>query len=109
KLHGTGLASTPRRAGLVSAISGLLIFVETNVSLLASGVLGRPLFDRLKVSRERLAYIIDSTCAPISVLILFNGWGAYIAGLMASNGVENEFKVLFQTLMLNFYPLITLV
>lgn len=109
RLHSTGLASTPRRAGLVSAFSGVLIFVETNVSLLASGVLGRPLFDRLKVSRERLAYIIDSTCAPISVLILFNGWGAYIAGLMANNGVEDEFNVLFQTVALNFYPLITLV
>lgn len=105
RLHSTGLASTPRRAGLVSAISGVLIFVETNVSLLASGILGRPLFDRLKVSRERLAYIIDSTCAPISVLILFNGWGAYVAGLMANNGVEDEFSVLFQTVIFNFYPL----
>ena len=108
KLHSSGLASTPRRAGLVSAISGVLIFVETNVSLLASGVLGRPLFDRLKVSRARLAYIIDSTCSPISVLILLNGWGAYIATLMANNGVENEFSVLFQTIMLNFYPLLTI-
>lgn len=108
RLHNTGLASTPRRAGLVCAISGVLIFVETNVSLLASGILGRPLFDRLKVSRERLAYIIDSTCAPISVLILFNGWGAYVAGLMANNGVENEFSVLFQTVIFNFYPLITI-
>lgn len=108
KLHSTGLASTPRRAGLVSAISGVVLFVETNVSLLASGVLGRPLFDRLKVSRERLAFIIDSTCAPISVLILFNGWGAYIAGLLGNNGVDNAFTVLFKSVALNFYPLITL-
>lgn len=107
RLLSTGLASTPRRAGLVTAMAGVLIFIETNVSLLASGILGRPLFDRLKISRERLAYIIDSTCAPISVLILFNGWGAYVAGLMANNGVENEFGVLFQTVALNFYPLIT--
>ncbi|MBR9836238.1 MAG: sodium:proton antiporter, partial [Alphaproteobacteria bacterium] len=107
KLHATGLASTPRRAGLVTAISGVLIFVETNVSLLASGVLGRPLFDRLKVSRARLAYIIDSTCAPISVLILFNGWGGYIAGLMEANGVEAPFTVLFQTIGLNFYAVLT--
>jgi tetracycline resistance efflux pump len=107
KLHSIGLASTPRRAGFVSAISGVLIFVETNVSLLASGVLGRPLFDRLKVSRARLAYIIDSTCSPISVLILFNGWGAYVATLMASNGVDQEFSVLFKTILFNFYPLLT--
>lgn len=108
KLHNAGLASTPRRAGLISALSGVVIFIETNVSLLASGILGRPLFDRLQLSRERLAYIIDSTCAPISVLILFNGWGAYIAGLMANNGVENAFTVLFQTVALNFYALLTI-
>ncbi len=109
KLHRSGLASSPRRAGLISAISGVLIFVETNVSLLASGVLGRPLFDRLNVSRERLAYIIDSTCAPVSVLILLNGWGAYVAGLMANNGVSDEFGVLFQTIALNFYAWLALV
>lgn len=107
RLHSGGLASTPRRAGLVTAIAGVLIFVETNVSLLASGVLGRPLFDRLKLSRARLAYIIDSTCAPISVLILLNGWGAYIAVLMDENGVADEFTVLFQTIALNFYALLT--
>jgi len=103
RLHSSGYAATPRRAGLISAFSGVLIFVETNVSLLASGVLGRPLFDRLRLSRERLAYIIDSTCAPVSVLILFNGWGAYVAGLLANNGVSDEFGVLFNTIALNFY------
>lgn len=109
RLYNTGLASTPRRAGIISALSGVLIFVETNVSLLASGVLGRPLFDRLNVSRARLAYIIDSTCAPISVLILLNGWGAYVAGLMANEGVENAFSVLFQTIGFNFYPILTVI
>jgi len=108
KLYRSGLASTPRRAGLISAVSGLIIFVETNVSLLASGVLGRPLFDRLQLSRARLAYIIDSTCAPVSVLVLLNGWGAYIAGLLASQGVESPFSTMFQTIGLNFYPLLTL-
>ncbi len=103
RLHRSGYAATPRRAGLISALSGVIIFVETNVSLLASGVLGRPLFDHLRLSRERLAYIIDSTCAPVSVLILFNGWGAYVAGLLAGNGVSDEFGVLFNTIALNFY------
>lgn len=107
-LHGKNLASTPRRAGVVTALAGIVLFIETNVSLLASGILGRPLFDRLQLSRERLAFIIDSTCAPVSVLILFNGWGAYIAGLMASNGVDNAFDVLFQTIGFNFYPLLIL-
>ncbi|MEO0549296.1 MAG: Na+/H+ antiporter NhaC family protein [Pseudomonadota bacterium] len=108
RLHSTGLASTPRRAGLVTALSGVIIFVETNVSLLATGVLGRPLFDRLKVSRARLAYIIDSTCSPICVLVLLNGWGAYLLSLMMANGVESPVPVLFQTIALNFYALLTI-
>ena len=108
-LHRRNFASTPRRAGIITALAGVVLFIETNVSLLASGILGRPLFDRLQLSRARLAYVIDSTCAPVSVLILFNGWGAYVAGLMASNGVDNAFEVLFQTVMLNFYALLAVV
>ena len=108
RLQNSGFASTPRRAGLVTAICGVLIFVETNISLLTTGILGRPLFDKLKVSRERLAYIIDSTCSPISILILFNGWGAYLLGLLNENGVEGATGVLMATIALNFYARITI-
>ncbi|MEO1660265.1 MAG: Na+/H+ antiporter NhaC family protein [Pseudomonadota bacterium] len=103
RLQSSGFASTPRRASLVTAICGVLIFVETNISLLTTGILGRPLFDKLKMSRERLAFIIDSTCAPISVLILFNGWGAYLLGLLNENGVDGATGVLMATIGLNFY------
>jgi Na+/H+ antiporter NhaC len=109
RLQNSGFASTPRRASLVTAICGVLIFVETNISLLTTGILGRPLFDKLNVSRERLAYIIDSTCAPVSVLILFNGWGAYLLGLLNENGVDGATGVLMSTIALNFYAWITLV
>lgn len=109
RLQSSGFASTPRRASLVTAICGVLIFVETNISLLTTGILGRPLFDKLNISRERLAYIIDSTCAPVSVLILFNGWGAYLLGLLNENGVDGATGVLMSTIALNFYAWITLV
>ena len=109
RLQSSGFASTPRRASLVTAVCGVLIFVETNISLLTTGILGRPLFDKLNVSRERLAYIIDSTCAPVSVLILFNGWGAYLLGLLNENGVDGATGVLMSTIALNFYAWITLV
>jgi tetracycline resistance efflux pump len=109
RLQNSGFASTPRRASLVTAICGVLIFVETNISLLTTGILGRPLFDKLNISRERLAYIIDSTCAPVSVLILFNGWGAYLLGLLNENGVDGATGVLMATIGLNFYAWITLV
>ncbi|MEM7459446.1 MAG: Na+/H+ antiporter NhaC family protein [Pseudomonadota bacterium] len=108
RLQSSGFASTPRRASLVTAICGVLIFVETNISLLTTGILGRPLFDKLNISRERLAFIIDSTCAPVSVLILFNGWGAYLLGLLNENGVDGATGVLMATIGLNFYAWIAI-
>lgn len=108
KLISSGIASTRRRASLVTALTGTALFMETNVSLLSTGIMGRPLFDRLKMSRERLAYIIDSTSAPISILILINGWGAYLLGLIQDYGFENPVGILAATIPLNFYALITL-
>ncbi|WP_300395329.1 Na+/H+ antiporter NhaC family protein [Henriciella sp.] len=104
----SGAAGTRRRAGVVTALTGTLIFVETNISLLATGIMGRPLFDRLKMSRERLAYLIDSTSAPVSVLILLNGWGAYVLALIAGYGFDNPLEILIGTIPLNFYALLTL-
>lgn len=106
-LNRTGLAGGPRRAGFVTALAGVIVFVETNVSLLATGLLGRRLFDNAGLSRARLAYVIDSTCAPISVLILLNGWGAFVLGLLAANDVEAPLGVLVQSVPLNAYALLT--
>ncbi|HPF24833.1 MAG TPA: Na+/H+ antiporter NhaC family protein, partial [Hyphomonas sp.] len=103
-----GLTSTPRRAGLAPAIAGTLIFVETNVSLLSSGVLGRRLYDTHGISRERLAYVIDSTSAPVSALILLNGWGAYVLTLIQPYGFERPVGVLAGTVAWNAYSILTL-
>jgi Na+/H+ antiporter NhaC len=103
-----GLVSTPRRAALAPALAGTAIFVETNVSLLSSGVLGQRLFDAHGLSRERLAYIIDSTSAPVSALILLNGWGAYALGLVEPYGFASPIGVVAGTIPWNFYALLTL-
>ncbi|MEM7740125.1 MAG: Na+/H+ antiporter NhaC family protein, partial [Pseudomonadota bacterium] len=108
RLISSGAASTPRRASLATAFAGVILFIETNISLLTSGILGRPLFDRLELSRERLAYIIDSTCAPISVLILVNGWGAYALGLVSPYVGDDAVRVVAGSIPLNFYALVTL-
>jgi Na+/H+ antiporter NhaC len=57
------------------------------------------------VSREKLAYICDSTSAPICILVPFNGWGAFIIGLLSVQGVESPVAVLFQSILVNFYPM----
>ena len=104
-----GLTSTPRRAGLAPAIAGTLIFVETNVSLLSSGVLGRRLYDTHGLSRERLAYVIDSTSAPVSALVLLNGWGAYVLTLVQPYGFDSPIGVVAGSVAWNAYPILTLV
>jgi Na+/H+ antiporter NhaC len=65
----------------------------------------RPLCDRYKVSREKLAYIIDSTSAPICILIPMNAWGAYNLGILESLGVENPLTVFLQSILFNFYAI----
>ncbi|MEM9234019.1 MAG: Na+/H+ antiporter NhaC family protein [Pseudomonadota bacterium] len=103
----SGLAGTRRRAELAVAGTGSAIFIETNVSLLSAGVLGRPLYDAHGLSRERLAYIIDSTSAPISVILIFNAWGAYALSLIAGYGFENPQGIVLGSVPWNFYALVT--
>ncbi len=104
----SGVGAGPKRASAVTAASGVVLFIETNVSLLATGLLGKPLFDQVRLSRARLAYIIDSTCAPVSVIILLNGWGAFILGLLAANDVDAPLGVMLASIGLNFYAFLTL-
>ncbi|MGA2654991.1 MAG: Na+/H+ antiporter NhaC family protein [Gammaproteobacteria bacterium] len=104
-----GFATTKRRAALLPSITGTLIFIETNLSILTAGIISQKLFDKFKLSRAQLAYIIDSTCSPISVLILLNGWGAYILGLLEGYGLENTTSTLIQSIGLNFYPIIAVI
>ena len=100
--------SDGRRAQMLAVTIGVVIFIESNITVLVAGSICRPLFDRFRVSREKLAYLIDSTSAPVCILIPFNAWGAYILSLLAGLGVENAVPVLIATIPLNFYALTAL-
>lgn len=102
------LVNTPRQTLLGTSLLGVLIFMETNLSLLVSGLFAAPLFDRFRLSRARLAWIIDSTCSPVSVLILLNGWGVYLYGLLQGYGLDNVIATLAGSLLFNFYPWLAL-
>ncbi|MCB9285636.1 MAG: sodium:solute symporter [Lewinellaceae bacterium] len=93
---------------LLAWLTGMIVFVETSISLLTVGTLYRPLFDRLGISREKLAYVADSTSAPTSIIIPFNGWGAFIMGLLAANEFTHPFSAMFQAMPYNFYPFLAL-
>ncbi|MCX7545785.1 Na+/H+ antiporter NhaC family protein [Marinicella gelatinilytica] len=101
--------NSQRKAGLLPAILGSSIFIDTNMSVLTAGISSQALFDRYHMSRLRLAYIIDATCAPISVLILLNGWGAAILGYVQDTGVADPVAVMVSSIGFNFYAIITLI
>ncbi|MBU2917324.1 sodium:proton antiporter [Psychrosphaera sp. F3M07] len=104
-----GLSGNARRARFIAFFTGVFIFIESNLSVLMSGILSRGLFDKFNMSRARLAYIIDSTSAPICILLLLNGWGAYVLALIGGYELnESSVSTLIQTIPLNFYALITL-
>jgi tetracycline resistance efflux pump len=93
---------------VLAAFTGLLLFVETSISALTVGALYRPIFDKLKIPREKLAYIADASSAPSSILIPFNAWGAFIMGLLLTQGVDNPFSVMLASIKYNFYPLLAI-
>jgi tetracycline resistance efflux pump len=96
--------SDRRQAQMVPFLVGILITVESSITALVAGTVGRPLTDRFRVSREKLAYICDSTSAPVCILVPFNGWGALVIGLLAVQGVSNPVAVLLASIRWNFYP-----
>lgn len=98
-----------RRAQVLTFIVGCVIFIESNITVLVAGAIGRPLFDRFRVSREKLAYIIDSTSAPICILIPLNAWGAYVLGLLGESGVNEPLSVFIASIPLNFYAISAIV
>lgn len=79
-----------RGALTASWLMGIFMFVDDYLNSLAVGAAMRNITDRYRVARERLAYVVDSTAAPISVIIPFSTWGAFFAGLLVANGLAPE-------------------
>ena len=82
---------TGERSALMSSwVLGIFMFVDDYLNSLAVGSAMRDITDRFRVARERLAYVVDSTAAPISVIIPYSTWGAFFAGLLVANGLAEE-------------------
>jgi Na+/H+ antiporter NhaC len=103
-----------RAAMLLTYIIGLIIFIDGLLSIMFTGVIARSIFDKLKVSREKLSYICDSTSAPVNAIIPLNSWGAMLMGLIGAQiaaGVisGDPLPLLIQSLPFQFYCIVTLV
>ena len=100
-----GLVNNRRSASLMLWLIGVLIFIESNMINLVIGSIGRPLFDKYKVPREKLAYLAHSTSAPVCVMIPFNGWGAVLTGLLVAQQIDQPFFTVLKAVPTNFYAM----
>ena len=96
------------KAQWLAYFTGVFIFIESNITLLVAGAISRPLFDKFRMSREKLAYIIDSTSSPICIMIPFNAWGALIIGLSSASNIDNPLLVFIYAVPLNLYPIMVI-
>ena len=106
-------ARTVRSTLAVAFASGLGLFFDDYSNCLIVGNSMRPLTDRLGVSREKLAYIVDSTAAPVAGLSVVSTWIAfevstYAPQLPAAGIVENAYAIFFQTIPFRFYSIFAL-
>ncbi len=94
-----------RGAQLLAWVIGVIIFIESNVTVLVAGSVARPLFDSYRHSRAKLAYLIDSTSAPICILIPLNAWGATNLRLLSEAGVPegDALGIFLRSILFNFY------
>ena len=94
-------------------LGGLAIFFSDSGNSLILGPIFRPIMDRLKVSRAKLAYILDSTSSPVCILVPITGWGVYIMSIIATEfeglGIElNDASTFVAAIPYQFYAILAL-
>jgi Na+/H+ antiporter NhaC len=103
-----------RGALMPSFIAGLVIFIESSITSLVAGAIGRPFCDKYHISRAKLAFVCDSTSAPVCSIIAINGWGALLMGLIGGQITAGliageEAQWLIRAIAYNFYAYIALI
>ena len=92
-------------AQLSTMLLGCLIFIDDYFNCLTVGSVMRPVTDKHKISRAKLAYLIDSTAAPICIIAPISSWAAAVSGFVKG---ENGISIFIQSIPFNFYALLTL-
>ena len=95
-------------AQLCTIALGVLIFVDDYFNCLTVGSVMRPVTDAKKVSRAKLAYLIDATAAPICIIAPISSWAAAVAGFAQGAGAESGFSLFIYAIPYNFYAILTI-
>ena len=108
KWAGTKIKSK-RSALLATTGLGILIFVDDYFNCLTVGSVMRPVTDRYKVSRAKLAYIIDSTAAPVCIIAPISSWAAAVNSYVPEDAGISGFQLFLNTIPYNLYAILTLI
>lgn len=93
-------------AQLATILLGVLIFIDDYFNCLTVGSVMRPVTDKFKVSRSKLAYLIDATAAPICIIAPISSWAAAVTGFVEG---EDGFSIFIRAIPYNFYAILTIV
>ncbi len=97
--------SSREGAQLATIALGVLIFIDDYFNCLTVGSVMRPVTDKFKVSRAKLAYLIDATAAPVCIIAPISSWAAAVAGFVEG---ENGLALFIRTIPYNYYALLTI-
>lgn len=109
------LCNTERKTLFTTFVLGILIFVDDYLNVLSIGVCMKGVFDKKKIPRETLAYMLDSTAAPVCVLLPFSTWAVFYASLffeqdvVKNAGFASGIDAYIHAIPFCFYPIITLI
>ena len=100
---------TKRGALGLTSLLGVLIFVDDYFNCLTVGTVMSPVTDKHKISRAKLAYIIDSTAAPVCIISPISSWAAAVSSSLPENTDLDGFSLFLSTIPFNLYALVTLI
>ena len=110
----TGFARTPRRGQIACVASSFFLFFDDYANVLVRGNLMRPITDRLRISREKLAFFVDVGAATVASTFIISTWIGYEVGLIDQGlkiigSTESAYTVFLQTIPFLFYPITALI
>lgn len=101
--------NSERGAMFLTALLGLVIFIDDYFNCLTVGAVMRPITDEFKIARAKLAYIIDSTAAPICIIAPVSSWAAAVSSALPENSGIDGFALFLETIPYNIYAWLTLI
>lgn len=101
--------SGKRSALGLTAFLGMLIFIDDYFNCLTVGTIMRPVTDKFKICRAKLAYVIDATAAPICIIAPVSSWAAAVGSSLPEGSLVDGFVLFLQTIPFNLYAILTMI